>query len=159
MNDTQLGRYFTLREFTRSVAAASIGHSNEPPPQVIVALRALVEQVLDPLREEEGPVRVTSGYRAPDVNRSVGGSSTSQHVSGEAADIKLVDAHDAERVAALIYAMGLPVDQCIWYAPEVGGHVHVSHCRDGRNRRQFLRCYREDGEKRYATYRPPVHTS
>jgi len=158
MNDTRLGNYFTLSEFTRSTAAASMGHPNQPPAQVVTALRELVVTVLDPLREEEGPVRITSGYRAPDVNRAVGGSSTSQHVSGEAADIKLADGHDAERVAALIHAMELPVDQCIWYTAEVGGHVHVSHRKDGRQRGQFLKCYRENGEKRYATYFPSRHS-
>ena len=77
MSDQKLGRYFTLSEFTRSTAAANMGHPNQPPPQVVTALRELVATVLDPLREEEGPVRITSGYRAPDVNRAVGGSSTS----------------------------------------------------------------------------------
>lgn len=158
MNDTRLGNYFTLSEFTRSTAAASMGHPNQPPAQVVTALLELVVTVLDPLRAEEGPVRITSGYRAPDVNRAVGGSSTSQHVSGEAADIKLVHDHDAERVAALIHAMELPVDQCIWYTAEVGGHVHVSHRKDGRQRGQFLKCYRENGEKRYATYFPSRHS-
>jgi hypothetical protein len=159
MSDQKLGRYFTLSEFTRSTAAANMGHPNQPPPQVVTALRELVATVLDPLREEEGPVRITSGYRAPDVNRAVGGSSTSQHVSGEAADIKLVNDHDAERVAALIHAMELPVDQCIWYTADTGGHVHVSHRKDGRQRGQFLQCYRDGGAKRYATYFPSRPTS
>lgn len=159
MSDQKLGQFFSLSEFTRSTAAANMGHPNQPPAQVVTALRQLVATVLDPLREEEGPVRITSGYRAPDVNRAVGGSSTSQHVSGEAADIKLVHEHDAERVAALIHAMELPVDQCIWYTADTGGHVHVSHRKDGRQRGQFLKCYREDGVKRYATYYPSRPTS
>ena len=159
MSDQKLGRYFSLSEFTRSTAAANMGHPNQPPPQVVTALRELVATVLDPLREEEGPVRITSGYRAPDVNRAVGGSSTSQHVSGEAADIKLVNDHDAERVAALIHAMELPVDQCIWYTADTGGHVHVSDRKDGRQRGQFLQCYRDGGIKKYATYYPFPLTS
>lgn len=150
-----LGRYFDLSEFTRSSAAAREGCSNSPTPSAVKALRGLVAMVLDPLRDEEGPVRITSGYRSPEVNRAIGGSSTSQHCTGEAADLKLVHAHDAERVAALIYEMQLPVDQCIWYEANVGGHVHVSHCRDGDQRGQFLRCFRDSstGQKRYQTYK------
>jgi zinc D-Ala-D-Ala carboxypeptidase len=153
MSDQQLGKFFTLREFTRSATASAMGHPNDPPPECVVSLRKLVATVLDPLREEEGAVRITSGYRAPDVNRALGGSTTSQHCRGEAADFKLVFEHDAERVAAVIYELELPVDQCIWYEPEVGGHVHVSHSRNGHQRGQFLRCFKADGEKRYATFR------
>ena len=149
-----LGRHFDLSEFTRSAAASRHGLDNTPPPEVVVNLRHLVRVVLDPLRLEEGPIRITSGYRAPAVNIAIGGSRRSQHCTGEAADLKAVADHDAERVAALIYELGLPVDQCIWYEPEVGGHVHVSHKRSGGNRGQFLRCFVKDGEKRYATYKP-----
>jgi uncharacterized protein YcbK (DUF882 family) len=131
-----------------------MGHPNVPPPECVVNLRHLVQSVLDPLRAELGPIRVTSGYRSPDVNRAIGGSSTSQHVSGQAADIVLVHDHDARQVAEVLFLLDLEVDQVIWYAPEVGGHVHVSHARHGRNRRQFLHCFRENGEKRYRTYRP-----
>ena len=156
----RLGTYFTLDEFTRSATAARMQHPNQPPAEVVVSMRKLVSAVLDPLREEEGPIRITSGYRAPDVNRALGGSTRSQHCTGEAADFKLVHEHDAERVAALVYEMGLPVDQCIWYEPEVGGHVHVSHTRHGHQRGQFLRCFKVDGEKRYATYKTsrPSHS-
>jgi len=153
-----LGRYFDLSEFTRSATARRHGIDNTPPPQTVVSLRALVERVLDPLREELGPVRITSGYRAPEVNRTIGGSTTSQHCSGEAADLTLVVEHDAQRVADLLYELRAPVDQVIWYAPEVGGHVHVSHRRDGHQRGQYLHCWRDvaTGEKRYRTHRPSV---
>lgn len=157
----KLGRWFTLQEFTRSSAAARMEHPNTPPPEIVVALRHLVAEVLDPLRDELGAIRVTSGYRAPDVNRAIGGSSTSQHVRGEAADIVLVDRHDARQVADALRLLEVPVDQVIWYSPEVGGHVHVSHSRSGRNRRQFLHCYRDPatGEKRYRTYKPSESSS
>lgn len=147
-----LGRFFDLSEFTRSSTATRQGLDNTPTPEALEALRGLVAMILDPLREEEGPVRITSGYRAPAVNAAIRGSRTSQHMKGEAADLKLVRSHNAERVAALLAAMELPVDQCIWYEPDVGGHVHVSFRQDGQQRGQFLRCFRENGRKRYATY-------
>jgi uncharacterized protein YcbK (DUF882 family) len=103
----------------------------------MTALDLLVRYVLDPLREHVGvPVRITSGYRSPQHNRLIGGSPTSQHCKGEAADIK-VHGYTAEQVAVIIAQLGLPVDQVIWYDPDRGGHVHVSHSAT-RNRGQFL---------------------
>ena len=123
-------RHFAMHELVR----AGWG---PPRPEHLRALDALVLEVLDPLREHVGvPVRVTSGYRSPAHNRAIGGSKTSQHCVGEAADFK-VHGYTAEQVAGVIARLGLPVDQCIWYDPARGGHVHVSH-RPAGNRGQFL---------------------
>ena len=63
------------------------GLDNTPGERERLALLALVEKVLDPLREALGePIRITSGYRSPELNRLVGGVPTSQHLKGEAAD-------------------------------------------------------------------------
>ena len=134
----QIGRFFSWAELTVSGAAARLGLDNTPPPAVQPAMQRLVEVVLDPLRAALGrPVRVTSGYRAPTVNRAINGSPTSQHMLGEAADIK-VEGVSAEALATAIVQLGLPVDQVIWYAPERGGHVHVSFTDTRPNRRQAL---------------------
>lgn len=134
----QVGRFFSWAEMTVSGAAARLGLDNTPPPAVQPAMQRLVEVVLDPLRAALGrPVRVTSGYRAPAVNRAINGSPTSQHMLGEAADIK-VEGLPAEALATAIVQLGLPVDQVIWYAPERGGHVHVSFTDTRPNRRQAL---------------------
>ena len=134
----RLGAHFTLRELTVSSKASALGLDNAPPPEAVRRLGLLVERVLDPLRSALGrPVRVTSGYRSPAVNAAIGGSRTSQHMTGEAADIK-VEGVSAPDLAAAIVRLGLPVDQVIWYAPERGGHVHVSHRADGRQRGEVL---------------------
>ena len=81
-------KHFTLDELTRSDAARAHHLDNTPGEAARVALELLVARVLDPLREWwEGPVRVTSGYRSPAVNRLVGGVASSQHCLGEAADL------------------------------------------------------------------------
>jgi len=151
MNDHgYLGEGFQLSEFVRSSTAARLGLDNTPDMNAVCRLAALVEHVLVPLRRAVGPIRITSGYRSPQVNRAVGGSLTSQHCTGEAADIKAVHDHQAEELARVVADLDLPVDQCIWYEPEVGGHVHISHVYEGRGRRQYLRCYRDaNGVKRY----------
>ncbi|MGB7407139.1 MAG: D-Ala-D-Ala carboxypeptidase family metallohydrolase [Pontixanthobacter sp.] len=78
---------FTLGELIASPTAAVRGINNFPGTQEIAALRLLAENVLQPVRDHfDAPVIVTSGYRSPALNRAIGGSRTSQHVKGEAAD-------------------------------------------------------------------------
>ena len=140
---TLLSPHFTVAELTRSEAAARRGLDNTPPPDAIVNLRALCEKVLEPLRVAVGkPLRVNSGYRGPEANAAVGGSNTSQHSKGEAADIE-VDGMDNAQLAKKIVALKLPFDQLIaeYVDPLVpgSGWVHVSHKRSGPQRGQVLR--------------------
>ena len=84
-------KYFTINELTKSTTAIKRHIDNTPSKEVERSLTALVEKVLDPLREAYGkPIIVTSGYRCPKLNAIVGSTPSSQHVKGEAADIKSV---------------------------------------------------------------------
>lgn len=144
---------FSLTELTRSEAAIRLGFSNTPPPDAVLALRALCENVLEPLREALGrPIRINSAYRGPTANKSVGGSSTSQHVLGEAADIE-VEGIDNMTLAKKIVELNLPFDQLIaeFVDPAVpgSGWVHVSHKRKGAQRKQTLRAVRQQGKTAY----------
>ena len=99
---------------------------------------ALVEQVLDPVREQYGkPVCVNSGYRCARHNAAVGGVTNSQHMRGEAADISC---GDNERLAKIIEENGR-YDQLIRYMGPGGKirFIHVSWKRNGVNRKQVLR--------------------
>lgn len=83
-----MGRYFNLAEMCQSDTARERGIDNTPPPVVKVRLETLIGRLLDPVREAWGkPLRVTSGFRSPVLNKAVGGVPDSQHVKGEAADI------------------------------------------------------------------------
>jgi hypothetical protein len=149
----QLSKNFKLSEMTRSEAAARLGVANTPTPDALENLKALCSNVLQPLRDSMGkPMRVNSGYRGPQVNRAVGGSSTSQHCKGEAADIE-VDGFDNKKLAELIVSMGLPFDQIIleFYKPgdPNSGWVHVSHKREGKQRGEVLRAVRQNGKTVY----------
>lgn len=130
-------KYFTLKELTRSVTAKNKGIDNTPGEVEKNNLIALVENVLDPLREAWGqPIIITSGYRCPALNRAVGGSATSQHVKGEAADIRTVSdtVEDNKALYELIRVLNLPIDQCI---NEYGyDWIHVSY--SPRNRKKFF---------------------
>ena len=134
----QLGRFFSWAELTASTAASRLGLDNTPTPEAQQAMQHLVANVLDPLRTRLGrPVRITSGYRAPAVNQAIKGAPSSQHMRGEAVDMK-ADGLTAEALATAVVQLGLPFDQLIWYAPERGGHVHVSFTEKRANRRQTL---------------------
>ena len=141
-------KYFSIQELTKSATAQRLGIKNDPSIEVCQHLTALVDNILDPLREAYGkPIIVSSGYRCEKLNRAVGGSATSQHVKGEAVDIRsVVDTpEENKKLFDLIVKLGLPYDQLIneynydW--------VHVSF--STRHRRQKLMAIKTNGHTRY----------
>ena len=131
--------YFTMGEFIRSDTAAKLGIDNRCKMEHVPNIKALVANVLAPLRKAYGkPIRITSGFRCPALNKAVGGSPTSQHMKGMAADIVGTPNTVAEntRLFYLIQSLGLPFDQLI---DEKGMRwVHVSFCLK-KNRHQVLK--------------------
>lgn len=146
-------KYFTIEELSASTEARKMGIDNTPTTEAVDKLTALVEAVLDPLRNRYGhPIHVSSGYRCPRLNKAVGGAETSQHVKGEAADIYCTNPKDNSIIFSLIYYL-LPFDQLIWERgnDEHPAWVHVSY-HEGNNRRE---CLRYDGKK-YYPYKPTL---
>jgi zinc D-Ala-D-Ala carboxypeptidase len=85
-----LTQNFTLSEMTKSETALRFGMANDPTETEIENMRVLCEKVLQPVRNYYGMgVKVNSGYRHPLVNAKVGGSATSDHCKGFAADIEI----------------------------------------------------------------------
>lgn len=96
-------KYFTIKELTKSLTADVKGIDNTPTPEIESNLTSLVDNILDPLRELYGkPITVNSGYRCPAVNKAVGGSATSDHVKGFAADITAGSKEENERLFNII---------------------------------------------------------
>ena len=148
-------KYFTLNEMTRSATAKRLGINNTPDKEVEQNLIALVDKVLDPLRKLYGkPIVVTSGYRSPALNSAVGGAKSSQHTTGQAADIRsLNDTRDdnMELLRSLLRS-GLVFDQIIAeYVDEKGrpDWIHVSYKRTG-NRGNKLTARRIGGSTQYS---------
>jgi len=130
----RLGEFFTLAELTRT----STGLPNVPTGEARRNLGLLVQHVLDPLRRQVGrPIRVTSGYRCPTVNRAIGGSPQSRHTQGCAADIKAAGMTCHDLIDALRES-GIDFDQAIAYANERGGHVHIQIRLAAANRKELL---------------------
>lgn len=150
----KLSPHFTLSELTRSEAATRGGFDNTPPPEAVEALRALCEKVLEPLRVAVGkPMRINSGYRGPEANKAVGGSATSDHCFGRAADIE-IDGFDNKKLAEKIVELGLPFKQLIleFYVPgdPNSGWVHVAYDAAAKTpKREVLRAVRQAGKTAY----------
>ena len=128
-------KYFTINEMTKSPTATRLGIDNTPDAVVRYNLIALIENILDPLREAWGaPIIVTSGYRCERLNKAVGGEVNSQHRKGEAADIRTLSDSRADnmRLLRLLLRMKLPFDQVICEYPDAQGRpdwIHVSFSR------------------------------
>ncbi len=128
-------KYFTIEEMTKSSTATAKHIDNTPNQTAIDNLTKLIEIVLDPLREWYGkPIRVNSGFRCEALNEAVGGSDTSQHRLGEAADITVGTKKGNKKLFEYIKD-NLPFDQLI--NESNFSWVHVSY-REGRLRKQVL---------------------
>jgi hypothetical protein len=86
----KLSKNFSVAELSKSEAAVRLGLDNTPSMTAIDNLQALVDAVLQPVRDKFGPITVTSGYRSPAVNKTIGGSATSDHCKGQAADFEVM---------------------------------------------------------------------
>jgi len=136
----QLTANFNLAELT----VTGRNMPNVPNEAEVASLRSLAERILQPLRDALGkPVRVNSAFRSEAVNRAVGGTATSQHRLGQAADIHVPGMTSVE-LAKKIVALGLPFDQVI---EEFGSWVHVSY--GPRHRRQQLSAVKRSGKTVY----------
>ena len=141
----QLSKHFTLDEFTFSQTAVRNGLDNTPSPAVIANLQNLCNNLLEPLRERVGPIRITSGYRSSLVNSRVGGAVDSQHLYGQAADI-VVPGMSVYDVACLVRDEFL-YDQVI---QEFGRWTHVSlRMLPSQNRKMPLTAMLKNGKTVY----------
>ena len=125
----QLTTNFSLHELTKSETALRMGFDNTPGETETEALRLLCEKVLQPVRDHYGKgVKVNSGYRSPESNAAVGGSKTSDHCKGMAADIEIPGVANAELAQWIMD--NLEYTQLIleFYTPGIpdSGWVHIS---------------------------------
>lgn len=139
-------KYFSIKELCASDTATRLRIDNTPSSAVKHNLTKLVDAVLDPLREYYGkPITISSGYRCPALNAAVGGVSTSQHKTGQAVDIQIVNKDGSINTAAnkelynIIVQRRLPFDQVILEKGTKDNPIwiHVSYD-ETRSRRQKL---------------------
>ena len=144
----KLTQNFSLAEMTKSETALRHGLPNDPEPDHLENMTSLAENVLQPIRNYFGMgVKVNSAYRHPDVNRAVGGSTTSDHCKGMAADIEIPGVPNAELAEWI--QNNLEFRQLIleFYTPGIpdSGWVHVSY-NPADNKKQVLTAMKENGK-------------
>jgi hypothetical protein len=142
---------FSLKELTKSDTATRLGIDNTPNEETIDNLKTLCDKVLQPVREHFGKsVTINSGYRSPESNAAVGGSKTSDHCKGQAADIEIdgvpnpelaqwiMDNLEYTQLILEFYTQGIPDS----------GWVHVSY--DPNNlKKQELTAVKVAGKTQY----------
>lgn len=149
----KLSENFVLAEFTKSATAQRLGIDNTPHNEHLENLKHVVETICQPVRDFFGkPVIVNSGYRSPELNTAVGGSSKSQHCNGQAVDIEIPGV--ANKTLADWITEHCEFDQVIleFYNPAEGensGWVHASVKKDGPNRNQKLIAFKDGRSTRY----------
>ena len=144
----KLSKNFTLEELVFSITANNQGINNTPNAEAKKALKRLAVEVLQPIREALGqPIVISSGYRCPELNKAVGGVKNSQHLLGQAADIKATNPADNGKLFACIKKLvqqgKIQTGQLIWEygTRKVPKWVHVSLPRQGKKNNQILYYY------------------
>ena len=137
----QLSEHFKLSEFTQSGTARRHKVKNVPGPREVERLRFLCVKSLEPMRRRFGAIRITSGFRCKKLNALVGGSPTSQHVLGEAADIHTGGRELSEKMFGFA-KQNIPFDQLILEHNPAHGiywlHISLRSDRPGNRHEAFF---------------------
>jgi zinc D-Ala-D-Ala carboxypeptidase len=150
-NKFVISDHVSLKEATRSNTAERLGINNFPDSDTLLTMKITAENIFEPLRKKIGePIYITSFYRSPELNKTIGGSSKSQHCLGEAIDIDDVYSNASNADFFNYIKDYLEFDQLIWefgddYNP---AWVHVSYSL-GENRMRILRAIKENNKTKY----------
>ena len=145
----RLSDNFVLSEITRSNTAKRLGIDNGPNKEHLQNIQRIITNLIQPMRDAIGPIRISSGYRNPNVNRAIGGSTKSQHCKGEAMDLQFWNDGKIsnKEIYDWVLKSGVEFDQMInefdfaW--------IHISLKKEG-NRKQVLEAYKdEDNDTKY----------
>ena len=147
-----ISKHISYKEGVHSITAIRKGIDNEPNEEQLANMKLVANNVFEPLRVFiNGPIKVNSFFRSPDLNKAIGGSTKSQHCKGQAIDID--DTYGKATNAEMYWWIkeNLDFDQMIW---EFGNNdnpdwVHVSYVSPDKNRNRCLKAYRDDGKTNY----------
>ena len=149
-----ISEHLSLSELIRSDSAKRLGVTNMPTAEHIINLKALAENIFEPIRAHfRCPIYISSGYRSAELNKALNGAKTSQHLKGEAIDIDM-DGSSNGVTNAMVYDFiitKLDFDQVIWEHgnTENPAWVHVSYKKNGPQRHDILRAVLIDGGTKY----------
>ena len=140
-----ISEHISYKEGVYSITATRLGIDNTPGDDQLHFMEIIAEKVFEPLREwVGGPIKINSFYRCPELNKAIGGSTTSQHCKGQAMDIDDTFGRATNAEMFNWIKENLDFDQMIW---EFGDDdnpdwVHVSYVSEENNRNRCLRAHR-----------------
>ena len=147
-----ISKHISYKEGVYSITATRRGINNDPNDEQLSNMELLAEKVFEPLREwVDGPIKINSFFRCPELNKAIGGSSKSQHCHGQAIDIDDTYGKVANSEMYHYIKENLDFDQMIW---EFGNDdepnwIHVSYVSKEDNRNRYLRAYKGNGKTLY----------
>ena len=147
-----ISEHISYKEGVYSTTAMRRDIDNDPNDDQLHFMELIAEKVFEPLREwVGGPIKINSFFRSPELNKAIGGSTTSQHCKGQAMDI---DDTFGKATNAEMYNFikeNLDFDQMIWEfgSDDNPNWVHVSYVSKEDNRNRCLKAYKEQGRSKY----------
>ena len=145
-----MDRQVSLKELLFSETATRLGIDNTPTDQILFNLQTLIHEVITPIVNHFGDIKITSGYRSPALCKAIGSSERSQHTSGMAVDCEVLGVANKELADWVVN--NLEFDQCIlefWKPEEINsGWVHISYNKSG-NRKMYLRAFKSNNRVVY----------
>ena len=147
-----ISKHISNKEGTYSRTALRLGIKNKPNKEQLNNMVKLAEEVFEPLREyANGPIKINSFFRSPELNKAIGGSVKSQHCHGQAIDIDDTFGHKTNAQMYYFIKSELDFDQMIWEFGDNGNPnwVHVSYVSPDKNRNRCLKAYKHQGKTKY----------
>tara|TARA_B100001093_G_scaffold157549_1_gene150125 strand:+ start:6290 stop:6754 length:465 start_codon:yes stop_codon:yes gene_type:complete len=145
-----ISEHVTYKEGVYSITALRLGLNNDPTKTHLANMELLAEKIFEPLRKHvNGPIKINSFYRGPELNKAIGGSPKSQHCEGRALDIDDNYGYMSNANMFEYIKNNLSFDQMIW---EFGNSdnpdwVHVSYVNEEANRNRCLLAYKDENNK------------
>ena len=149
-----ISKHISYKEATYSRTATRLNIENKPNKEQLKNMKLIAEEVFEPLRMYVGgPIKINSFFRAPKLNKAIGGSTKSQHCHGQAIDLDDTFGRATNAEMFEFIKQNLDFDQIIW---EFGSDdnpdwVHVSYVSPDQNRNRCLKAYKKEGKTCYKT--------
>ena len=143
-------REVSLKELLFSETATRLNIPNEATDSILINLQTLIYEVINPIINQFGDIKITSGYRSPELCKAIGSSPSSQHCLGMAVDCEVLGVPNKDLADWVVNH--LEFDQCIlefWKPEEINsGWVHISYNKSN-NRKMYLRAYKSNNRVIY----------
>ena len=147
-----ISKHISYKEGVYSRTATRRGIKNNPNAEQMKNMIALAEEIFEPLRMwVNGPIKINSFFRSPELNKAIGGSGKSQHCHGQAIDIDDTFGRATNAEMYEFIKKHLDFDQIIWEFGDENNPdwVHVSYVSEEQNRNRCLQAYKENGKTKY----------